>query len=61
LFWRQHKTQNTTHTDTTAKKMSRATLPSSGFAPSLFGLCPSFCPSVRVKRKIPQTHRLSFL
>ena len=35
LFWRQHKTQNTTHTDTTTNKMSRATLPSSGFAPSL--------------------------
>jgi hypothetical protein len=30
------KTQNTTHIiDTTTKKMSRATLPSSGFAPSL--------------------------
>ncbi len=27
LFWRQHKTQNTTHTDTTTNKMSRATLP----------------------------------
>ncbi len=35
LFWRQHKTQNTTHTDTTTNKMSHATLPSSGFAPSL--------------------------
>ncbi len=34
LFWRQHKTQNTTHTDTTTNKMSHATLPSSGFAPS---------------------------
>ena len=33
--WLEHKTQNTTHTDTTANKMSRATLPSSGFAPSL--------------------------
>ncbi len=31
----EHKTQNTTHTDTTTNKMSRATLPSSGFAPSL--------------------------
>ncbi len=30
----EHKTQNTTHTDTTTNKMSRATLPSSGFAPS---------------------------
>jgi len=27
LFWRQHKTQNTTHTDTTTNKMSRTTLP----------------------------------
>jgi hypothetical protein len=27
LFWRKHKTQNTTHTDTTTNKMSRATLP----------------------------------
>ncbi len=27
LFWRQHKTQNTTHTDTTTTQMSRATLP----------------------------------
>ncbi len=27
LFWRQHKTQNTTHTDTPTNKMSRATLP----------------------------------
>ena len=36
LFWRQHKTQNTTHTDTTTNKMSLgATLSSSGFAPSL--------------------------
>jgi hypothetical protein len=35
LFWRQHKTQNTTHTDTTTNKMSHATLPSSGFASSL--------------------------
>jgi hypothetical protein len=35
LFWRQHKTQNTTHTDTTTNKMSHATLPSSGFAPPL--------------------------
>jgi hypothetical protein len=35
LFWRQHKTQNTTHTDTTANKMSHAILPSSSFAPSL--------------------------
>jgi hypothetical protein len=35
LFWRQHKTQNTTHTDTTTNKMSHATLPSRGFAPSL--------------------------
>ncbi len=35
LFWRQHKTQNTTHIDTTTNKMSCATLPSSGFAPSL--------------------------
>ncbi len=33
--WLEHKTQNTTHTDTTTNKMSRATLPSSGFAPSL--------------------------
>jgi hypothetical protein len=31
----EHKTQNTTHIDTTTNKMSRATLPSSGFAPSL--------------------------
>jgi hypothetical protein len=35
LFWRQHKTQHTAHTDTTTNKMSCATLPSSGFAPSL--------------------------
>ena len=35
LFWRQHKTQNTTHTDTTTNKMSHATLPSSNFSPSL--------------------------
>jgi hypothetical protein len=34
-FWRQHKTQNTTHTDTTTNKMGHATLPSSSFAPSL--------------------------
>jgi hypothetical protein len=34
LFWRQHKTQKTTHTDTTTNKMSCATLPFSGFAPS---------------------------
>ncbi len=27
LFWRKHKTQNTTHTETTTNKMSRATLP----------------------------------
>jgi hypothetical protein len=27
LFWRKHKTQNTTYTDTTTNKMSRATLP----------------------------------
>ncbi len=27
LFWRQHKTQNTKHTDTTTNKMSHATLP----------------------------------
>ncbi len=33
--WLEHKTQNTTHTDTTTNKMSHATLPSSGFAPSL--------------------------
>jgi hypothetical protein len=33
--WLEHKTQNTTHTDTTTNKMSRATPPSSGFAPSL--------------------------
>ncbi len=26
LFWRQHKTQNTTHTGTTTNKMNRATL-----------------------------------
>jgi hypothetical protein len=31
----EHKTQNTTHSDTTTNKMSHATLPSSGFAPSL--------------------------
>ncbi len=32
----EHKTQNTTHIiDTTTNKMSHATLPSSGFAPSL--------------------------
>ncbi len=31
----EHKTQNTTHTDTTTNKMSCATLPSSVFAPSL--------------------------
>jgi hypothetical protein len=30
----EHKTQNTRHTDTTTNKMSRATLPSSIFAPS---------------------------
>ena len=35
LFWRQHKTQNTTHTDITTNKMSQANLPSRGFAPSL--------------------------
>ena len=34
--WLEGKTQNTTHIiDTTTNKMSRATLPSSGFAPSL--------------------------
>jgi hypothetical protein len=32
--WLEHKTQNTTHTDTTTNRMSHATLPSSGFAPS---------------------------
>ncbi len=32
--WLEHKTQNTAHTDTTTNKMSLATLPSSGFAPS---------------------------
>ncbi len=32
--WLEHKTQNTTYTDTTTNKMSRATLPFSGFAPS---------------------------
>ncbi len=31
----EHKTQNTTHTDTTTNKMRHATLPSSSFAPSL--------------------------
>ncbi len=31
----EHKTQNTTHTDTTTNKMSHATLPSSSSAPSL--------------------------
>ncbi len=30
----EHKTQNTSHTDTTTNKMSRATLPSSSYAPS---------------------------
>jgi hypothetical protein len=35
LFWMQHKTQNTTHTDTTTNKINCATLPSSSFAPSL--------------------------
>ncbi len=34
--WLEHKTQNATHTDTTTNKMSRATLPSSSFAPSQF-------------------------
>jgi hypothetical protein len=34
----EHKTQNTTHTDTTTNKMSRATLPFSGFAPSLLSM-----------------------
>jgi hypothetical protein len=35
--WLEGKTQNTTHIiDTTTNKMSHATLPSSGFAPSLF-------------------------
>jgi hypothetical protein len=34
--WLEGKTQNTTHIiDTTTNKMSHATLPSSGFAPSL--------------------------
>jgi hypothetical protein len=34
--WLEGKTQNTTHIiDTTTNKMSRATLPSSSFAPSL--------------------------
>ncbi len=33
--WLEQETQNTTHTDTTTNKMSRATLPSSSFAPSL--------------------------
>ena len=33
--WLEHKTQNTTHTDTTTNRMSHATVPSSGFAPSL--------------------------
>jgi hypothetical protein len=34
--WLEDKTQNKTHIiDTTTNKMSRATLPSSGFAPSL--------------------------
>ncbi len=35
FFYRQHKTQNTKHTDTTTSKISHATLPSSSFAPSL--------------------------
>ncbi len=30
LFWRQHKTQNTTHTDTTTNKMSHATVEGRG-------------------------------
>jgi hypothetical protein len=36
FFWRQHKTQNTTHPDTTTNKMSHATLPSTGFVFSPF-------------------------
>jgi hypothetical protein len=42
--WLEHKTQNTTHIiDTTTNKMSRATLHSSGFAPSLFDSLSGIC------------------